>query len=200
MQSWVRLIELRQSCLVHLAEYAKLYNLEDEPALTWWIPFALKKRDQIISSLKARVKKKTKKYDISIPSTVEETYELYKRNGDSYWKDAVKKEMKNIMIAFKVLDSSERALVGHSRLKVHLVFDIKLGLTRNARLVADGRFTPDLMDSTYVGVVSRETVRIALTYTSNHGLDLWAAEVMTTFVQAATTEKYFIECGPEFGS
>ena len=112
---------MKQSCLVRLAEYAKLYDQEEEPAFTWWVPFALKKRNQIISSVKVRVKKKTKKYVISIPSTVEEGYKLYKQNGDLYWKDAVKKEIKNVMIAFKVLDSSE----GSSwSLKIERVFSV----------------------------------------------------------------------------
>ena len=51
-----------------------------------------------------------------------------------------------------------RVPVGHSRLKEYLVFDIKLDLTRKTRLVADGHLTPDPVDSTYAGVVSRETV------------------------------------------
>ena len=103
------------------------------------------------------------------------------------------------MIAFKVLDPSERALVGHSRLKVHLVFDIKLDFAKKARLVASGHLTPDPVNSIYAGVVSRETVQIALTYAALHGIDLWAAHVFNAFVQVPTTEKYHIECGPEFG-
>ena len=41
------------------------------------------------------------------------------------------------MIAFKVLDPSERVPVSNSRLKVNLVFDIKLDLTRKTWLVAE---------------------------------------------------------------
>ena len=43
-------------------------------------------------------------------------------------------------------------------------------------------------------------MRIALTYAALYGLDLWAADIMNGFVQAPTTEKYWVECGPEFGS
>ena len=43
-------------------------------------------------------------------------------------------------------------------------------------------------------------MRIALTYTALHGLDLWATGMMNAFVQAPTTEKYWIESDPEFGS
>ena len=75
-------------------------------------------------------------------------------------------------IAFKILDSSENLPVGYSKLSVHMMFDIKLGLTRKARFVADGHLTPDPIDSTYAGVVSRETVRIALTYIALLGIDI----------------------------
>ena len=43
-------------------------------------------------------------------------------------------------------------------------------------------------------------MRIVLTYTTLHGFDLWAADIMNAFVQAPTTEKYWVDCGPEFGS
>ena len=70
------------------------------------------------------------------------------------------------------MGSDDKPPVGFSRLRVHLVFDIKLDLTRKARLVADGHLMPDPVDSTYTGVVSRESVRIALTYAGLLGLDI----------------------------
>ena len=56
------------------------------------------------------------------------------------------------------------------------------------------------MTSTYAGVVSRESVRIAFTYAALNGLDVWAADVHNTFLQAPCSEKYYTVCGPEFGS
>ena len=90
--------------------------------------------------------------------------------------------MKNVIFAFNLLERGDKPPVGHAQLKVYLVFDAKLDLTRKARLVADGHLTPDPVDSTYAGVVSRETVRIALTYAALHGLDIWAADIMNAFV------------------
>ena len=81
-----------------------------------------------------------------------------------------------------------------------MVFDIKLDLTRKARLVADGHLTPDPIDSTYAGVVSREIIRIALTHAVLLGVNIWAADIINAFVQAPTTEKYYIVCGYEFGN
>ena len=81
-----------------------------------------------------------------------------------------------------------------------MVFDVKIDLIRKTRLVADDRLTPDSVDSIYAGAISRENVRIAMTYAALLGLDLWAADIKNAFVQAPTTEKYWIECGPEFGN
>ena len=56
------------------------------------------------------------------------------------------------------------------------------------------------MTSTYVGLVSKESVRIAFTYAALNGLDVWAADVQNTFLQAPCSKKYYTVCGPEFGS
>ena len=199
-RSWVPMIDVKESHPVELAEYATMKDIVNEPAFCWWVPYTLRKRDQIISAVNRRVKKKTHKYGIEVPSTVEEAYALDQKNKNPYWSDAIKKEMRNVVVAFNILDSGEKAPIGYSKLGVHMVFDVKLDLTRKARLVADGHLTPDPVDSTYAGVVSRESVRIALTYAALMGLDLWAADVMNAFIQAPTSEKYYIECGPEFGN
>ena len=191
---------MKESYPVQLAEDAKIQKIDEEPAFVWWVLFVLKKRDHIISAVQARVKKRTRKYGILVPTTVEETYALDKQNNSSCWRDVIKKEMKNVIVAFDLLDKGDKPPVSYAKLKVHLVFDIKLDLTRKARLVADGYLTHDPADSTFTGVVSRETVRIALTYAALHGLDIWAADIMNAFVQTPITEKYWVEYGPEFGS
>ena len=56
------------------------------------------------------------------------------------------------------------------------------------------------MTSTYAGVVSRESVRIAFIYVELNGLDVWEADVKNEFLQAPSSEKYYTVCGPNFGS
>ena len=141
--SWVPMVDVKESCPVELAEYAVANKIDSEPAFAWWVPYTLKKRDHIISAVKNRVKKRSHKYGIEVPRTVEEAYMLDRKNNNTLWRDAVKKEMENVMVAFKILDTGENLPVGFSKLGVHMVFDIKLDLTRKARLVADGHLTPD---------------------------------------------------------
>jgi len=65
--------------------------------------------------------------------------------------------------------------------------------------VKDGHLTPDPEGSTYAGVVSRESIRIALTYAALNGIDVMAADIQNAFLQAPLTEKHYVVCGPEFG-
>jgi hypothetical protein len=48
--------------------------------------------------------------------------------------------------------------------------------TRKARWVMDGHKLPTPEGSTYAGVVSRESVRIALTFAAKNGLKVCAAD------------------------
>ena len=81
-----------------------------------------------------------------------------------------------------------------------MIYDIKMDFIRKARLVAEGCRTPNPVTSTYAGVVSMESVRIAFTYAVLNGLDVWAADVQNAFLQDPCSEKYYTVCGPEFGS
>ena len=74
-----------------------------------------------------------------------------------------------------------------------------MDFTRKVRWVKDGHKTPDLEDFKYAGVVSRESVRIALTYAALHGVDVLAADICNTYLKAPTSEKHYIICGEEFG-
>jgi hypothetical protein len=80
-----------------------------------------------------------------------------------------------------------------------MVFDVKMDFTRKARWVLDGHRTPDVTGSTYAGVVSRESVQIALTYASLNGLQVCAADIRNAYLQGPSSQKDFIICGPEFG-
>ena len=73
------------------------------------------------------------------------------------------------------------------------------GYSRKARFVKDGHKTEDTDGSRYAGVVSRDSVRIALTYAALNDIDVWAADIRNAYLQAAPSEKHYIICGPEFG-
>ena len=68
-----------------------------------------------------------------------------------------------------------------------------------ARWVKYGHSTTEPENSAYNVVVSRESVRIDLTYASLNGLYLYVCDIHNSYLQIPSSQKYFIICGPEFG-
>ena len=98
-----------------------------------------------------------------------------------------------------MLNTGEKAPPGWSRVTGHLVFDVRMDFTRKSRWVLDEHKNPNPIGSTYTGVVSRESVRIAFTYAALNNLDVFAADIRNAYLQAPSSQKDYIICGPEFG-
>ena len=113
--------------------------------------------------------------------------------------DALSKEMYNVSVAFEILEDDNPLPSGWTKCTGHLVWDLKMDFTRKARWVNDGHRTPSPETSNFAGVVSCETVRIALTYTALNGVPVTAADMRNAYLQALASEKHYIICGPEVG-
>mgnify|MGYP001272535206 CR=1 FL=1 len=198
-ESWIHLKDLKESHPVELAEYAKARGIADEPAFIWWVPYTLRKRDIILSAVNKRIRKTTHKYGIELPTDAEHGHKIDAKNGNTFWRDSIDLEMRNNGVAFEILEEDKPAPPGWHKVTGHLVFDVKMDFTRKARWVLDGHKTPDPVGSTYAGVVSCESVRIAFTYAALNDLDVLAADVRNTYLQAPSSQKDYIICGPEFG-
>jgi hypothetical protein len=199
-REWIPLKDMKESYPVQTAEFATSRGIHTEPAFTWWVPYTLRKRDVIISAVKARVRKTSHKYGKEIPTSIAHAYEIDKKNGNTLWGDAIKKEMTNVGVAFEILPEDGQPPPGWSKVSGHIIFDVKMDYTRKARWVLNGHLTPDATDvSTYAGVVSRESKRIALTYAALNGLDVIAADIRNAYLQAPSSRKDYIICGIEFG-
>ena len=74
-----------------------------------------------------------------------------------------------------------------------------MDFSRKAWWVKYGHRTLDLEDSKYAGVVSRESVMIAITYAALHGNEVLAVDIRNAYLQAPISEKHYIICGEEFG-
>jgi hypothetical protein len=49
------------------------------------------------------------KFGIKIPTSVKDALEIDKKNGNTYWADAIATEMKNFRAAFKILPDGTKA-------------------------------------------------------------------------------------------
>ena len=63
----------------------------------------------------------------------------------------------------------------------------------------DGHKTAKPDGSTYAGVVSRESVQIALTCAALNGLQVIGSDVCNAYLQAPSSQRDLIICGKEFG-
>ena len=148
--SWIDLKVLKESNPVDVAEFAVARGIQDEPAFAWWVPYTMRKRDVIVSAIKARARKVTHKYGIEIPTSVEHARELDAKNGNRFWQDALEKEIFDLGRAIEILDgSTTRAPPGWSKVTGHIVWDVRMDFTRKARWVLDGHKTPDPIYSNF---------------------------------------------------
>ena len=89
--------------------------------------------------------------------------------------------MKNVDIAFELYDGDTNDLTaeGYQFVKCHMIYDIKMGenFRRKARMVAGGHMTEAPSSVTYSSVVSRDSVRIALTIAALNGLSTLTRDI-----------------------
>jgi hypothetical protein len=194
------LADLKESNPAEVAEYAATKSLLSTPAFIWWAPHVLQKFTRIIAAVTKRYHKRTHKFVIEVPKSWDDCVKLDKENDNTLWQDAVRKEMKNVRIAFKILNGEESVPPTYQEIRCHVIFDVKMeDFRRKARFVAGGHttYTPHAM--TYASVVSRESVRITLTLAALNDLDVKMADIENAYLTAPITEKVCTVLGPEFG-
>ena len=208
----IELEHFRRSYAVELAEYAVAVGIDKEPAFVWWVSNTLKTRNRVLSKVKANAKywRTSHKFGIELPHSVEEAYKLDDENKNTYWHDAIEKEMKKVRVAFKEYSKftadeiragkAAHDLVGFQEAHCRIVFDIKMDLTRKARFICQGfRVDTDPSINTYSSVVSRDSVRIAFLLAALHGVDITACDVSNAYLNAPNREKTWYQAGHEHG-
>jgi hypothetical protein len=199
--SWERLADLKESNPVEIADYVVTHGLDSEPAFAWWVPFTLKRRNRIMAAVHKRYHKRTHKFGIEIPKTYEDCVRIDKENGNTYWQDAIQKEMAKVSIVFKTLGDDEQVPPTFQQMQCHMVYDVKMeNFQRKARLIAGGHMTEVTSATmTYASAVSRESVRIALTLAALNDLEVKTADIENAYLTAPIGEKIWCTLGPEFG-
>ena len=126
---------------------------------------------------------------------------IYKNNGNTFWDNAIAKEMNHLNIAFDIMSDLERVPNGYQQICCHMIFDVKMeDFRRKVRLVADGHMTETPKFHTYSSVVSRDTVRIPLTVDSFNGLQVIAGSVINAYVTVPITKKVWTLLGKKWFS
>ena len=88
--------------------------------------------------------------------------------------------MKNVRPALEVFEGGvEQIPSGFQEIICHMIFDIKIGesFRRKAQLVVGGHTTEAPATITYSSVISRDSIRIALTVAALNGLEVMACDI-----------------------
>ena len=141
-KNWIPLKDLKDSNPLEVVAYAQDTGLVDEPAFAWRVPHFIARQDRIVSKLcMSKYWRTTEKMGITVPRTIEQAYVLDKEDDTTFWQDAIAKEMKHTIPAFKdgncTIDQmkNHKALIGYQKIRCHLIFDVKIDFTRKARFV-----------------------------------------------------------------
>jgi hypothetical protein len=90
--------------------------------------------------------------------------------------------------------------VGCQEIDCHMIFDVKMDLTRKARFVAGGQTTKTPTSITYSSVISRDSIQIAFLIAALNDIIIMACDVSNAYLNAPCREKIWFVAGPEFGS
>ena len=200
-QTWEPLSNIIASDPYTCAVYAKEHILLNTPGWKLLKKHARTAR-RLIGTLKkskyrqARVSRKYK-HGWEVPRDYAHALQLDIHNGNNKWKEAIDLEIEQIK-EYQVFKDSGKAVYdkkhitnapkGHQKIRVHFVFDVKHCGKFKARLVADGHFTKEPMETVYSGMFLAEP----------NNLELWGADAGHAYnLQALTREKLYTVGGPE---
>jgi hypothetical protein len=84
--SWVTLKDMKESFPIETAEYAVANKIVHEPAFAWWVPETLRRRHHIIEKVKSKYWKRTHKFGIRLPHSVDEALRITRKRGPNIGK------------------------------------------------------------------------------------------------------------------
>jgi hypothetical protein len=190
-------VYLKESNPVEVAEYAVAKSLLDATDFVCWYPRVLKKHIRIIAAITKRYHKCTHKFGIEVPKSWDDCVRLDKENHNTLWQDEVRKEMKNVQTAFKIMNGEESVPPTYQEIHCHVIFDVKMEyFCRKARFVAGVHTTDTPHAMTYASVFSRESARIAPTLADLNDVDVKMADIENSYLTAPITEKVCTVLGP----
>ena len=204
-KTWEPLMIIKKDDPVTVATYAEKNGLLNKEG--WKSLKHIVKNKKVHQQMVNQAKFKSKHYapiyqfGVHIPHNPKEAVQLDEANGDRKWHDAMNKELDLLheYKTFKDLGKGTTPPSDYKKINVHFIFACKHDLCHRARLVASGHMTPPIAHEAYSGVVSLQSLRIALFLGELNGLKLGVGNVGSAYLEAATNEKVYIVTGPEFG-
>jgi len=198
---WMQLKIAKDASPIKVARYAVANKIADGPAFRWWVPYFINKQDRIISAVRQRVAKirKNEKFGLEVPkpNDIRRALKIDDETGTTHWREALTRETRTVLPAFKILKKEEKVLLGYNELLT--VYDLTMDLTRKTRICARGDQTETPSSVTYASVVTRESIRIGFVLALLNDLEVLTADVAGAYLNAPCAEKVYTILGEEFG-
>jgi hypothetical protein len=101
-----------------------------------------------------RYHKQTHKFGIEVSKSWDDCVKLDKENDNNLLQDAVRKKMKNVRVAFKIINGEESVPPTYQEIHCHMICDVKMEYFRRKARFVDGVHTTDNPHAmTYASVV-----------------------------------------------
>ena len=187
-----------------MATYAKENDLLDQPGWKRLRRFtkSKKKYERLVKQavLKAIRRGPKWKFGVQVPRNHEEAV-LLDGDGKPLWAESEKLELQQLWDYKTFIDKGKGFDPGpeYTKIRAHMVYDVKHDGPRKSRFVADGHLTQDDKEMSYSGVVSLRSIRLALLIGELNGLSPMVGDVGNAYLEAYTKEKVYFIAGPEFG-
>ena len=201
-QTWEPLDTMSKQDPVTLAHYAHHNGLLNEPR---W-KFTAKRQgflNAIINSVKRCNNPNQVKYKcgVHVPRIFSEAMLLDKENRNTFWADAVCRELDQLFSYKTFRDLGPRGLPGteYKKIKIRFVFDVKADGRRKGTLVSRGGMTPEPDEAVYSSVATLRSLRIVIFLAELNGLNLMQGDVGNAYLESYTQDKVYFIARPEFG-
>ena len=141
------------------------------------------------------------KYGVTIPRSVKHAYELDKEAGNTFWADAIHKEVESLLaldcFTFHAPDYKPNS--DYQWTKLNMIFEVKQDGRRKARLVAGGHLVDPRGINSRSTVVKGISVRLLDLIAHRDNLPILCGDIGNSFITADCLEKVYSRAGAEFG-
>jgi hypothetical protein len=80
-ETWEPLSQVKESYPLEVCDYAYGNKIDDEPAFAWWVHRFKEEKKRVLCKVKKRYWKRTHKFGVQLPKSIEEAYRLDEQNG-----------------------------------------------------------------------------------------------------------------------
>ena len=203
-ETWEPMQEMRKFDPLTIANYAHDNHLLEHKGWHWAKRHTRREKKfiRMLRILKTQKKAYAPKYKfgVRVPRNVRDALSIDRANGNTLWAEAIQKELRQLE-DFETFEVAKPDFDpgGYTYVPLHMCFDVKFDGRRKARLVAGGNWTDPATEDVYSGVVSIDTVRMALFIAELNDLEVIATDVGNAYLHGKTKEKIYTVAGDEFG-